>query len=205
MNPAVTAAEQIAFNLPVAGLTTCPMATANQLLAEWGHYLGPCKRPFGSQAWILELDGRPVSVAVSASIVSPHVTYRYQIPVYDITGGGQGVEAGAFTIRRRLPRGRVVELARLCSAQRWATRPMLRLWREIAAPRWPYWAVAAAVSYSQNARGDGALYRFDGWEKITDKAGRTGGGGAWTRPRYATDAAHGRKTLWIWRYPEPAR
>jgi len=85
----------------------------------------------------------------------------------------------------------------------WATRVILRLWLEVGAQAWPYWPVQAAVAYSQNARHLGNIYRFDGWERVTDKAG-SNGGGAWSRKRYAGDAAHGRKTLWLWRYaPRP--
>jgi hypothetical protein len=95
----------------------------------------------------------------------------------------------------------VVELGRLCSAPdaRWSTRPMLRLWREVAAPRWPYWPVQAAVAYSQNGRHQGDIYRWDGWTRISDNCGSSGGG-AWSRKRYATDAVHGKKSLWLWRY-----
>lgn len=128
------------------------------------------------QAFALELDGEPVSVAVSASIVS------------DTVGG--------------LRRTEVVECARLCSepTKRWANRLMIRLWREVCGPRWPDWEPVAAVSYSQNAHHPGDLYRFDGWHKLTDKAGTSSGGGAWTRKRYATDAVMGPKSLWLWPY-----
>jgi hypothetical protein len=69
----MTAAEQLAFNLPVAGLTPVSPAWANVLLARWGHYLGPINRPFGSEAWVLEVESRPVAVAVSVSTVSATV------------------------------------------------------------------------------------------------------------------------------------
>ena len=78
---------------------------------------------------------------------------------------------------------------------------MLRIWREVCAPRWHYWPVRAAVSYSQNQRHEGRIYRFDGWTKVTDQAGSTGGG-AWSRKRYAGDAHHGKKTLWLWEYEQ---
>lgn len=66
-------AEQLAFPLPVAGLAPVSLAWANTLLTRWGHYLGPVERPFGSQAWVLDVLGEPVSVAVSCSTVSEHV------------------------------------------------------------------------------------------------------------------------------------
>lgn len=167
-------------SLPVGdavGLSLISLADANGLLELWQHYLGPVNRPFGSQAWALTIDGIPISVAVSASAVSATVA--------------------------EYSRSDVVELARLCTApaQRWATRPMLRLWREVAARRWPYWSPRAAIAYSQNARHDGQLYRFDGWTRDNDHAG-SNGGGAWSRPRTTTDAVHGRKTLWIYRYDD---
>jgi hypothetical protein len=136
--------------LPVAEFATVPLEDANGLLADWGHELGPIGRPFGSQAWVLNIDGEPVSVAVSASTVSE-------------TAGGYH-------------RSQLVELGRLCPRERWANRVMLRLWREVAAPRWPYWTPLAAVSYSLNSRHDGQLYRFDGWTKVRDDCGSSGGG-----------------------------
>jgi len=156
-------AEQQYFPMPVVGLTPVPLAHANALLERWGHYLGPVNRPFGSQAWVLDVTGEPCSVAVSCSAVSE-------------TAAG-------------LKRAEVVELARLCSdpQQRWATRPMLRLWREVAAPRWPYWPVTAAIAYSQNARHGGEIYRFDGWKKVSESGGSSGGG-TWTAPRRPGDA-----------------
>ncbi|MCA1571967.1 MAG: hypothetical protein LC798_16980 [Chloroflexi bacterium] len=179
--------------LPVAGLTPVSLADANALLAEWGHYLGPVTRPFGSQAWMFEIDGRPVSVAVSASIVSASVT---------VHEGHDVRKEPCTTSCRTYQRGQVIELARLCSSisERWATRVLLRLWREVAAPRWPYWPLRAAIAYSQNDRHDGRIYRFDGWGKGADNCGSSGGG-AWSRKRYAADAAHGKKTLWVWEYP----
>jgi len=160
-----------------AGLYEVTSAEANDLLARWGHYLGPCRRPFGTQSWALIAGGQPVAVAVSASTVA--------------------------TTTAGYPRRHLVELARLCAAQPWATRVMLRLWREVAAPAWPYWPAAAAVAYSQNHRHDGRIYHFDGWTKVTTTAG-SNGGGAWTRHRHPGHAARGPKTLWLWRYtPEP--
>lgn len=162
-------------SVPVCGLVPVSMAEANALLSEWGHYLGPCHRPFRSEGWVLDVAGRPVSVAVTSSIVSETVC-------------GYGKQD-------------VVELARLCSLERWATRVTLRLWREVAAPRYLPWTPRAAVAYSQNGRHDGTLYRFDGWEKTSETAGSSGGG-AWSRKRYAGDAVHGPKTCWLWRYPD---
>jgi hypothetical protein len=159
----------------VIGLVPVQLDEANALLEEWGHYLGPVNRPFRSEAWALDLDNEPIAVAVGASAVSDTVAG------YD--------------------RKEVVELARLACRERWATRVMLRLWREVAAPRYrlgpDHPAPVAAVAYSQNARHEGAIYRFDGWTLVNDKAGSSGGG-AWSRKRYASDAVYGRKRLWLW-------
>lgn len=178
MSPFHTPATAPTMQLPAfppVGFAVISAELVDTLLQRWGHYLGPCCRPFGRQDWLLWLDDQPLAVATSASIVSDTVA---------------GYERQA-----------VVELARLCADPEasWATRVALRLWREVAGPRWPYWPVKAAVAYSQNARHPGNIYRFDGWEKITDRAG-SNGGGAWTRKRYAGDAALGPKTLWLWRY-----
>lgn len=167
------------FCAPVCGLVPVSIGEANQLLSRWGHYLGPSTRPFGQEGWVLDVDGRAVSVAVSASTVSRTVAEFF--------------------------RGEVVELARLCSdpAERWATRPMLRLWRQVAAPRWSYWPVKAAVAYSATRRHEGDVYRWDGWTSST-AAGRGGGGGTWTARRDRDHVAAGPKRLWVWRYEEVA-
>jgi hypothetical protein len=162
------------IELTPASLRRTNRSEADELLVRWGHRLGPCRRPFGQQAYVLCVDHEPVSIAVSASVVSSTVAgYR---------------------------RDQVVELARLCSApgRAWASRVILRLWREVAAPRWPYWPVLAAVSYSLNAQHRGHLYRHDGWERVAVR-----GGGTWSARREPGDPAFGSKTLWIWRYRDP--
>ncbi len=153
-----------------------PLGQANDLLTRWGHYLGPTERPFRQEPWVLFVDNAPVSVAVSASTVSS-------------TAAGYD-------------RHEIVELARLCSTSPWATRVMLRLWREVLAPRWDCWPVNAAVAYSKNDRHEGRIYRFDGWERVGSSAGSTGGG-TWTKARGAADEAAGAKTLWRWTYAPP--
>jgi DNA adenine methylase len=177
-----TAAYQPALMSGAAGLVGVHLDVANALLTRWGHYLEAMERPFGWQCFVLDVAGEPVSVAVSASTVSSTV-------------------AG-------YNRHEVVELARLCSAPEanWATRPMLRLWREVGARCWlnkyPDWQLRAAVAYSQNSRHNGQIYRFDGWTRITDRAGAPSGPGAtWSKPRGTDHPAVGRKSLWLWQYP----
>jgi hypothetical protein len=164
------------LDVPISGLYPITLGEANDFLIKVEHDLGPVHRPFRSEAFGLELDDRLIAVAVSASIV-------------------HGPVAG-------YERQEVVELARLGWTERWVGRIMLRYWREVCGPRWANWPVKAAVSYS-NRRHTGDLYRFDGWRKVRDDAGSSGGG-AWSRKRYATEAAFGKKTLWCWRYEEAA-
>lgn len=169
------------LTVPLVGLHPVTLEEANALLVRFGHRLGPVERPFRSECFVLELDGEAVSVAVSASAVSDTIVGEID---------GQPIE---------YRRDEVVELARLASSEPWANRVMIRLWREACAPRWTCWPVRAAVSYSKNAMHRGDLYRFDGWTRIRTDAGSSGGG-AWSRKRYASDAVHGSKSLWVWRY-----
>lgn len=167
---------------PVVGLVPVASAESDGLLVEWGHYLGELDRPYRNDAWALDLRGEPIAVATSSSIV--------------------GQTSAGF------PKSEAVELSRLCTkpGMEWATRVMLRLWREIAAPTWPCPApraglpALAAVAYSKNDRHEGRIYRFDGWERVTTSAGSPGGG-QWSTKRESSDASAGAKTLWLWRYP----
>lgn len=165
----------IQASFPVVGVRQCGADELNHFLHAWGHPLDAVNRPYGRHDWLLEVDGRPVAVASSASIVSSTVA-------------GYG-------------RKDVVELSRIARApgDPAIMRVMLRLWREYLARRWPYWPVRAAVSY-QLPGTTGNLYRFDGWERV-GTVRRSGGGGTWT----ATDPkvskiGDGRKTLWLHRY-----
>lgn len=165
------------LEFPIAGLVPITNESANDLLVKWEHRLGPCNRPFRTESFALEVDGIPVAVAMTCSIVHGPVA-GYQLH-------------------------QVVELARLASSTRWANRVMLRLWREVCAPRYKCWKPLAAVSYSHNALHGGNTYRLDGWTKVKDDCGTDGSGGNWGRRRagYANKALHGKKTLWVWEYP----
>ena len=166
---------------PIAGVNKIEVGRANELLCRWGHKLGPINRPFLMEAFALEVEGEPVAVAVSASIV-------------------HGPVAGYVTQE-------VVELARLAASNSWANRVMLRLWREVCAPRYAAWTPKAAVSYSHNTLHSGDLYRFDGWVKVSDRKGSTGNGGNWGRrgKGYANETIHGLKTLWVYEYVESGK
>lgn len=159
---------------PLVGFEPIAIEQANDYLRAWGHYLGPSTRACATKAYALEVNGEPVSVAVSSAPITQTVAgFRFN---------------------------ETIELTRLCSAPdvRWATRVMLRLWREVAAPRWPYWQVKAAVAYSANSRHEGAIYRFDGWQMVTDKAGTLDANSSWDYNPSPQSLGH--KRLWVWRY-----
>lgn len=149
---------------------------ANRLLAAWEHELGEYRRPFGYEAFTLDVAGEPVALAVSGSIVSSTVE-------------GQ---------RRR----EVVELARLARHpdHPHALRVILRLWRAYLVASWEarYWPVSMAVAYSLPGR-TGDLYRFDGWTRVGPRR-PSAGGGTWSNTPAANAIADGVKTLWVWRY-----
>lgn len=169
--------QQPLIHVPIVALVPISNDECNRWLVQWAHKLGPCNRPFRSESWSLELDGDPIAVAMSASII-------------------HGPAAGYQTRE-------CLELARLCAANHWANRVMLRLWREVCAPRWGGgWEVKAVVSYSHNELHKGSLYRADGWRKVKENAGSLGTGGNWNRRNrgYENPALIGYKTLWVYEY-----
>lgn len=209
-------AEQLSLMIPVAGLTPISKHRCNFLLEKWQHNLGPIDRPFGVDYWALEVESEAVAVAVTASTVSDHVAGKDMTrpcPACEGTGlkpprDGDGCpecQGSGKGEPIRLEREEIVELARLCADpvhRHWATQPMLRLWRQVAAPRWSHWPVTAAVSYSQNARHGGNIYRWDGWTCIKTTAASSGGAGngSWSKPVRKGDQSYGQKSLWLWRY-----
>lgn len=142
---------------------------ADQLLKDWGHWLGGCNRPFGRQSFGLSIEGEVLAVAVSASTV--------------------GASCAGFA------RKQCVELARLCSAppHRDLTRPTLRLWRKVAPVAWErsYWRPLALVSYQNAVRHTGDIYRFDGWRRAAEVKGSTGGG------TYSSTKKAEAKAVWV--------
>ena len=151
----------------------------NVLLEAWDHPLGPCNRPFGQQAWVLDIFGAPVAVAMAASPVSKTVA-------------GYG-------------RAQVVELARIVRHpdHPHVLRVMLRLWRAYLAHEWPYNPVAAAVAYAMPGT-PGDIYRFDGWERV-GKCRVSRGGGTWTNENpKVSQIEDGVKTLWRYVYEKDA-
>lgn len=170
LNPDCEKLTVIQYDLsPVATFQRIPNATADEMLVEWGHYLGPCARPFGRESFALLAGREPVAVSVSASSVG-------------VTAAG-------------IPRMECVELARLCRHPEhpWATAACLRLWQSLAAPAWSYWPVRAAVSYCslrEHGPGGGKIYQLAGWKKGCVTKG-SGAGGSWSRRR------GGPKTVWV--------
>lgn len=154
---------------------------ANRLLVEWKHELGPYRRPFGEQHYVLEHHGEPIAVACSGSIISGHLR---------LTDG------------RVVKRQQTVELARLARhpEHRFALRAMLRLWRAYLVDEWTqkYWPVELAASYAHDGK-TGDLYRFDGWTFQYRRRASTGGGTWSHRPN---PAAGRTRALWTYDYPE---
>jgi antitoxin VapB len=160
---------------PIAHLEAVDRSVANRLLTDWGHKMGPIRRP-------------------NFAIDAHHVLFSHGLPVA-LASSGETVRevVGRTGIRRE----QCVELVRLCASRRDLRRVMLRLWREMVFPD-----VARAhgrdlaVSYQDRALHTGDTYRFDGWLAI----GKGGGGGPDSR-----SGAPGRKmTIWAWP-PETAR
>jgi hypothetical protein len=157
--------------LPSVNVRAMSKRETNGLLTEWEHPLGPCNRPFGQEAHVLEVAGLPVALTVSASIVSKAV-HGYN-------------------------RQEVVELARIARHPEHpgVLRVALRLWRMYLGPAWSHWPPLSLVSYAMPGT-SGQLYRFDGWQNW-GKCRVSGGGGTWTiRNPKVSQIGDGVKTLW---------
>ena len=127
---------------PIARLEAIPLAQLNEHLVEWGHRMGPWRRPT-FRGWFHGLYHHDTCVAVTA--------------------------AGDL-IRERcagFDRTEAFELGRLCAAQPHLCRAMLRLWRVFVFP-----AIAQVhgfswvVSYQDAVLHSGNTYRFDGWVQL---------------------------------------
>lgn len=149
---------------------------------EADHWLGGCDRPFGRISYGQYVRGSLVGVAISASTPNEKC-------------------AG-------LSRYEVVELVRCSARDGWReqTRTILRNWRTLAAEDWAtkygaHWpAMWGYVSYANNRRHTGDLYRFDGWKIIGKSKGSTAGG-TWSRPRKSSEPM----TIWGWEVPAERR
>lgn len=121
--------------------------TLNQRLVAWGHKMGPVRRPTGGWSHALLIDGEPVAVVATDTLIRPRV-------------------AG-------LTRHEAVELSRLCAARPDLCRVALRLWRSFVFPALRgECGFAWALSYQDAALHSGNLYRFDGWVRLaTSRSG----------------------------------
>jgi antitoxin VapB len=151
---------------PLATFDAIRLPEANTLLQAWGHRMGPLER--GNSAALhchaLMVHGAPVGVACTSSLIREHV------------GGGLS----------HLTRANAIELSRLCAAEPWACRVVLRLWRELV---FPGMGRAAAISYQDADLHTGNTYRFDGWRRAAFS-------------HSGTDSRSGRrgrnKYIWVW-------
>lgn len=155
---------------PIASLIPTSETEANDLLVAWGHRMGPLNRGnrAASHAHVLLAHNKPVAVALTSSLIR------------ECVGGGLG----------HMTRANTVELSRLCAADSWACRVMLRLWRELV---FPELGVQFAISYQDVDAHTGNTYRFDGWRRL----GYSSSG---------TDSRTGRrgrrKNIWVWELPK---
>lgn len=127
---------------PLANFDEIALPVANELLMQWGHRMGPLLRGNSGalQCHALFVHGHPVGVATTSSLIAPHI------------GGGLS----------HLTRENTVELSRLCAAEPWACRVVLRLWRELVLPGTD---ATTAISYQDADLHTGNTYRFDGWKR----------------------------------------
>ena len=118
------------------------LAEANEMLAAWGHKMGPCVRG-NARGWSHALihEGKPVAVTITATLIREAV------------GNAPG-----------LNRENTIELARLCASRSGLCRVAIRLWREFVFPVLGY---DYAISYQDADLHNGNTYRFDGWQRIS--------------------------------------
>jgi len=126
---------------PLVSFDSIDLAEANRMLMAWGHRMGPMERPEYAETphFALFHDGKPVAVAMAATLVRDHV------------GGGLD----------HLTRVNTIELARLCAERPGLCRVALRLWREFVLPQ----LAPIAISYQDADLHNGNTYRFDGWAR----------------------------------------
>lgn len=153
---------------PIASFDSIDIVSANQLLVSWGHRMGPLERGnSGSQhCHALFTHAEPVGLACTSSLIRERV------------GGGLGY----------MTRDNTIELSRLCAANPWACRVVLRLWRELV---FPGTGAKFAISYQDANLHTGNVYRFDGWKRAAfSRSGR--------------DSRSGRpgRNKWIWVWPD---
>jgi len=127
---------------PMVSFDPVDLGTANRLLTEWSHKMGPCKRG-NAVSWSHALTHERVPVAVT------------------ITSGLIRETVGGASF---LNRDNCIELSRLCASRSGLCRVALRLWREFVFPALGY---AYAISYQDADAHNGNTYRFDGWKRVS--------------------------------------
>lgn len=126
---------------PAVTFDSFPLGEANDLLARWGHKMGPIHR--GDQrGWshALRHEGRVVALTTASYLIAP-------------------VVGNAPHLRRE----NTVELSRLCAERSGLCRVALRLWREFVFPSLGF---EFAMSYQDADLHNGNTYRFDGWQRV---------------------------------------
>ncbi|MEU5764018.1 hypothetical protein [Nocardia sp. NPDC047648] len=201
--------RQLSLQLsPVIAFYQVHVAEAEELLIAWRHPLHlpddeyptgrPYRRPFGSMAFVMEDRGRRAAVVVLASTVNASVSKPHGLHRYN-----------------------TVDLARIARSphrrdQR-CLRAVLRIARDYLAPLWlgtyPNWDARsaelcgqpqiAALSSTSLPGTPGAMYRFDGFDRLRTSTGSKGGGHQ--RPSAANAIHDGARGLWVYRYPQPLR
>lgn len=138
-------------DVPLASFRRVELAFANGLLEEWGHLMGPNRRPQfrATQAHVLFHGEHPQAVTTTDALIAPRV------------GGA-----------RWLTRDNCIELSRLCAVRKDLCRVALRLWREYV---FPLQGKEWAMSYQDMDAHTGNTYRFDGWTCVAVKQGQRKG------------------------------
>jgi antitoxin VapB len=129
------------FRFPDVAFRPIDRDALNRSLVDWGHKMGPVRRPTGGWSHALLVDAEPLAVVATDTLIRPRV-------------------AG-------LGRHHAIELSRLCAARPDLCRVVLRLWRTVVFPvLCEECGFVWAVSYQDAALHSGNLYRFDGWVRI---------------------------------------
>ena len=139
---------------PMVSLNPIDLTKANELLALWGHKMGPISRPMkgsvvsggGDTAFGLFEETEIIGVFVVSTLIRENVATRPD-----------------------LNRSNTIELSRVVAARPGICRLLVRMFREFVLPRLPY---KFAISYQDAKQHTGDLYRFDGWARIA--ASRSG-------------------------------
>lgn len=173
---------------PAVTFRTLTRKEVNPYLARW-HDLGADTRPYGYQAFGVFFCDELIAIATSGTTVSASVDK----------------DLG-------LSRRNTIELTRLCRSPdqpkaQHVLRAVLRIWRDFLATTWPPANKAAQptqalISYSLPNKGNGGVYRHDGWVRLRDCKPWGGGG---SRASAARDRGITPQALWGYPLTEEMR